>query len=105
MEQPKLQLNKQFELQVADLVKVDRLNRLNRVVNEVAEERAQRFLWKTLEILVEGPNPKDPGQLMGRSEHNKLVFCNGDGLAMKGSLVNVKIHTVHAFSLFGQLAD
>lgn len=29
--------------QVADLVKADRLNRLNAVVNEVAEERAQRF--------------------------------------------------------------
>jgi tRNA-2-methylthio-N6-dimethylallyladenosine synthase len=29
--------------QVADLIKADRLNRLNAVVNEVAEERAQRF--------------------------------------------------------------
>lgn len=32
-----------WEDQVADLVKADRLNRLNAVVNEVAEERAQRF--------------------------------------------------------------
>ena len=102
--QPKPQLNKHSGLQVADLVKADRLNRLNRVVNEVAEERAQRFLGATLEVLVEGPNPKDAAQLMGRSEHNKLVFCDGDGFAMKGSLVNVKIDTVHAFSLFGQLA-
>eukprot|EP00891_Asterochloris_glomerata_P008629 jgi/Astpho2/8629/e_gw1.00126.74.1_t len=94
----------EWEHQVADLIKADRLNRLNRVVNEVAEERAQRFLGETLEILVEGPNPKDPAQLMGRSEHNKLVFCDGNGFAMKGSLVNVKIDTVHAFSLFGQLA-
>ncbi len=100
-----LRLNNYFGLQVADLIKADRLNRLNRVVNEVAEERAQRFLGETLEILVEGPNPKNPAQLMGRSEHNKLVFCDGDGFAMKGSLVNVKIDTVHAFSLFGQLAD
>lgn len=29
--------------QVADLIKADRLNRLNKVVNAVAEERAQRF--------------------------------------------------------------
>lgn len=33
----------EWEDQVADLVKADRLNRLNAVVNEVAEERAQRF--------------------------------------------------------------
>lgn len=33
----------QWQDQVADLVKADRLNRLNAVVNEVAEERAQRF--------------------------------------------------------------
>ena len=36
--------------QLADLVKLDRLNRLNAVVNEVAEERAQRFLGRALEV-------------------------------------------------------
>ena len=33
-----------WDNQVADLVKADRLNRLNRIANEVAEERAQRFV-------------------------------------------------------------
>jgi hypothetical protein len=42
--------------QVADLVKLDRLNRLNRLVNEVAEERAQRFLGRPLEARA-CPNP------------------------------------------------
>jgi tRNA A37 methylthiotransferase MiaB len=37
--------------QVADLVKLDRLNRLNRVVNAVAGERAQRFMGRELEVL------------------------------------------------------
>ncbi len=37
-------------LQVADLIKADRLVRLNAVVNEIAEERAQRFLGRTLEV-------------------------------------------------------
>ena len=36
--------------QVAELVKLDRLNRLNRVVNEVAAERAQRFLGRDVEV-------------------------------------------------------
>lgn len=36
--------------QVADLVKMDRLNRLNLVVNEIVEERAQRFANRDLEV-------------------------------------------------------
>ena len=40
--------------QVADLVKTDRLARLNAVCLEVAEERAQRFRGRPLEGLVEG---------------------------------------------------
>jgi tRNA A37 methylthiotransferase MiaB len=52
-----------WEGQVADLVKADRLNRLNAVVNRVAEERAQRFAGRQVEVLVEGPNPRDDSQV------------------------------------------
>ena len=37
-------------LQIADFIKNDRLNRLNAVVNEVVEERAQRFKGSNLEV-------------------------------------------------------
>ena len=37
-------------MQVADFIKNDRLNRLNAVVNEVVEERAQRFKGCKLEV-------------------------------------------------------
>ena len=36
--------------QVADLVKADRLNRLNRVCWDVAEQRAQRLADRTLQV-------------------------------------------------------
>lgn len=91
--------------QVADLIKADRLNRLNRVVNRVAEERAQRFAGRDLEVLVEGPNPKAEGQAMGRSRHNKLVFFPGDGAALKGQLVQVQVEEVRAYSLLGRRVD
>lgn len=43
---------------MADFIKADRLNRLNAVVNEVAEERAQRFLGRDLEVTLDPPpNP------------------------------------------------
>eukprot|EP00468_Gymnochlora_sp_CCMP2014_P009476 CAMPEP_0167754052 /NCGR_PEP_ID=MMETSP0110_2-20121227/8056_1 /TAXON_ID=629695 /ORGANISM="Gymnochlora sp., Strain CCMP2014" /LENGTH=460 /DNA_ID=CAMNT_0007639889 /DNA_START=437 /DNA_END=1819 /DNA_ORIENTATION=+ len=95
----------EWENQVADIIKSDRLNRLNRVVNEVAEERAQRFAGRELEVLVEGVNPRDPTQAFGRSRHNKLVYFNGDGEALKGKLVTVKVDEVRAYTLFGSMKD
>jgi tRNA-2-methylthio-N6-dimethylallyladenosine synthase len=41
--------------------------RLNRVVMDVATERAQRFQGRTLEVLVEGVNPKNGTQVSSRS--------------------------------------
>ena len=94
------------EDQVADLIKSDRLNRLNAVVNEVAEERAQRFGGREVEVLVEGVNinPKGSGgQAMGRTRHNKVVFFDGDGEKLKGELVMVKVEKVHAYTLYGSM--
>lgn len=91
--------------QVADLVKLDRLNRLNAVVAEVATERSQRFAGRELEVLVEGPNPKDARQAFGRTRHNKLAYFDGDGEALRGRLARVRIERANAYSLFGTLVD
>jgi tRNA-2-methylthio-N6-dimethylallyladenosine synthase len=91
--------------QVADLIKADRLNRLNAVVLEVATERAQRFQGRTLEVLVEGLNPRNPNQAFGRLRHNKLVYFDGDGVELRGKLVNVKIDQCNAYSLFGDMVE
>eukprot|EP00798_Chlamydomonas_sp_ICE-L_P008826 gene8826-68_t len=92
-----------WDNQVADLIKADRLVRLNAVVMEVASERSQRFQDRTLEVLVEGVNPKNPSQAYGRIRHNKLVYFDGDGVALKAQLVNVYIEKCNAFSLFGYM--
>lgn len=42
-----------------------RARRLNAVVLEVATERAQRFRGRTLEVLVEGTNPRAAHQVRG----------------------------------------
>lgn len=94
-----------WDNQVADLIKSDRLNRLNAVVNAVAEERAQRFAGRTLEVLVEGPNPRAEGQAMGRTRHNKVIFFAGDGAQLKGQLVQVEVQQVRAYTLVGRRAD
>ena len=47
-----------------------------------ARERAQRFVGRTVEVLVEGPSRTDPERLRGRTRHNKVV--NFAGLAAPG---------------------
>lgn len=54
-----------------------------------------------VQVLVEGSNPKNSAEAMGRTRHNKLVFFPGDGAALKGQLVSVHVDMVHAYSLFG----
>ena len=68
---------------------VERMERLVEVVQRRARERAQRFVGRTLDVLVEGPSRTDPSRLRGRSRHGKTV--NFAGLAQPGELVPVEI--------------
>jgi len=89
--------------QVPEEEKSDRLQRLNRLVAEVAAARSARLLGQVQEVLVEGPNPKNPRQAMGRTRGNRLVFFAGDPEQLKGSLVPVRITATRAFSLSGEV--
>ena len=65
---------------IAHDVQVERMERLVEVVQRRARERAQRFVGRTLDVLVEGTSRHDPSRLRGRTTHNKVV--NFDGLAV-----------------------
>ena len=56
-----------------------------------------------LQVLVEGPNPKKSDGAVGRNSQNKPVFFAGDGLQLKGKLVDVQIDHVHAYTLYGHM--
>ena len=81
-------------------VKVERMERLVEVVQRRARERAQRFVGRTLEVLVEGPSRTDPERLRGRTRHNKVV--NFAGLAAPGELVDVQIAAATSQTLAGE---
>jgi tRNA-2-methylthio-N6-dimethylallyladenosine synthase len=93
--------------QLSEAVKVQRLQELNALVERKARERSERYAGRTEEILVEGANPRDPQQAMGRTRGNRLTFfpaCHGDGSPVQpGELVRVRIEEVRAFSLSGRL--
>ncbi len=88
--------------QVAHEVKVQRLERLVDVVQRRAAERAQRFVGRSLEVLIEGPSRTDPARLRGRTRHNKVV--NFDGLGEPGDYVDVEISGASSQTLTGAMS-
>ena len=75
------------------------MQRLVEVVQRRARERAQRFVGRTMEVLVEGPSRTDPSRLRGRTRHNKTV--NFDGTGGAGDLVEVEITGATSTTLSG----
>jgi tRNA-2-methylthio-N6-dimethylallyladenosine synthase len=85
---------------VAHPVKVERMGRLLELVQRKARERAERFVGRTLEVLVEGASRTDPERLRGRTRHNKVV--NFSGLASPGELTDVEILAATSQTLSGE---
>ncbi len=94
--------------QLTEDIKVERLQEINALVEATARSRSARYAGRTVEVLAEGINPKDPSQLMGRTRTNRLTFfpaLKADGSSHQGGdLVNVTIEGVRPFSLSGKLA-
>jgi tRNA-2-methylthio-N6-dimethylallyladenosine synthase len=80
--------------------KVERMVRLVELVQRGARERAQRFVGRTVEVLVEGASRTDPDRLRGRTRHNKVV--NFWGLAAPGDLALVEVHSATSQTLAGE---
>ncbi len=81
-------------------VKVERMQRLVELVQRRAHQRAQRFVGRTMEVLVEGPSRTDPDRLRGRTRQNKAV--NFSGQAAPGDLTEVRIDRASSQTLAGE---
>ena len=78
----------------------ERMQRLVEVVQRRAKERAQRFVGRTLDVLVEGTSRTDASRVRGRTRHNKAV--NFEGLAAPGEIVPVTITAATSQTLMGE---
>jgi tRNA-2-methylthio-N6-dimethylallyladenosine synthase len=85
--------------QIPHPVKVERMERLVELVQRRATERAQRFVGREVEVMVEGTSRTDETRLRGRSRHNKAV--NFEGTATPGELVEVEITAATSQTLSG----
>ena len=91
--------------QLSEAVKVQRLQEINALVERKAKERSARYAGRMEQVLVEGVNPKQADQVMGRTRTNRLTFFPAARAAgghwQAGDLVDVRIEEVRAFSLSG----
>lgn len=85
--------------QVPHLEKKERLKRLVDLVRLLAAERAQRFIGRDLEVLVEGKSRTNEARLRGKTRQNKTV--NFDGIAAPGEFAEVRIEEATSMTLSG----
>jgi tRNA-2-methylthio-N6-dimethylallyladenosine synthase len=79
-----------------------RLQLLQQRINQQALRIARGMLDTEQRILVEGPSKKNPMELTGRTENNRVVNFEGQP-SMIGKFVDVKISSVFANSLRGEV--
>ncbi|KGE03911.1 tRNA (N6-isopentenyl adenosine(37)-C2)-methylthiotransferase MiaB [Pseudohaliea rubra] len=80
-----------------------RLHILQARINQEAQAISRRMVGSTQTILVSGVSKKDPGQLQGRTENNRVVNFACTDHALIGQFVQVRIEEALPNSLRGAL--
>jgi len=83
-------------------VKLERLHRLQRQLDEQAQRISRAMVGTTQQVLVEGRARKDTGELSGRTQNNRVVNFPASP-RLVGHLVEVTITAALAHSLRGEV--
>ncbi len=81
-----------------------RLERLQQLINTQSQRISRQMVGTTQRILVERPSRKDPNQLAGKTENNRVVNFSGDA-SLIGQFVNIQITEALPNSLRGELTN
>ncbi len=84
-------------------VKKERLKLLQNRINQQAQDIARRMVGNTERVLVTGYSKKDPGQLSGRTENNRVVNFRCDTPELIGKFADILIEEALPNSLRGTL--
>ena len=88
--------------QIPQTVKSERFSRLLALQNENSLKANEKYLGKTVEVLVEGYPDGDSENMTGRTEDNTIVrFPAKDGIV--GKFVSVKIDKALNWAVFGRI--
>ncbi|MBR7801179.1 tRNA (N6-isopentenyl adenosine(37)-C2)-methylthiotransferase MiaB [Undibacterium fentianense] len=85
-------------------LKLKRLQFLQSVIDANTKKYSNAMIGTVQRILVEGPSVKDPNELQGRTENNRVVNFSG-GKELIGTLVNTRVTESYNYSLRGELVD
>ena len=101
-ERPGTFASKNLPDNVPEDVKIDRLNRMIALQNELSAESNRRDVGKVMDVLVEGRSKRSADEFCGRTTQNKMVvFPKGD--TKPGDFVKVKITDASSATLKGEL--
>ena len=86
-------------------VKLKRLQQLQAAIEANACKISQNMVGTMQRILIEGPSKKDPQELQGRTENNRVVnFAGGpNATRLIGQMIDIKIVQDYHYSLRGEL--
>ena len=102
-ERPGTMASRHLPDNIAEEVKIDRLNRMIALQNELSLESNRRDIGKTFDVLVEGVSKRSKEQFVGRNQQNKsVVFPRGNYRI--GDIAHVTIVEASSATLIGQLA-
>ena len=100
-ERPGTYASKNLPDDVPEEVKIERLNRMIALQNELSAESNRRDVGKTFEVLAEGVSKRSREQLFGRTSQNKVVVFPR-GTHHTGDLLTVKIIDSSSATLIGE---
>ncbi len=87
---------------IAEEVKIDRLNRMIALQNELSLESNRRDIGKTFDVLVEGVSKRSKEQFVGRTQQNKTaVFPRGNFRI--GDIVTIRVIEASSATLIAEL--
>lgn len=86
-------------------VKLARLQRLQKVIAENTRRYSDAMVGSVQRVLVEGPAKRDPREMQGRTENNRVVNFDGgpNGTRLNGHFVDINIVASNPYSLRGEL--
>ncbi len=86
-------------------VKKQRLSQLQARINDFAQEYSQQMIGSVQNVLVHGISKKETSEVAGRTENNRVVNFDPQGMDLIGQIIPVKITDAYSNSLRGELAD
>ncbi len=103
-ERPGTLASREMPDNVPEEVKIERLNRMIALQNELSLESNRRDIGREFEVLVEGPSKRNREEFFGRTSQNKVVvFPRGE--TKPGDFIHVRVTDASSATLRGEIVD